>query len=163
MTMPLFAYIEVALLKLHVVNEEAENEICHPWNPAAGGNRIQRIDYAGRRHREVTAAQNVATTTSSNYMYMYLTTLRYIHPFIHSDHFYSDSSSPLLFSGATDTARMLYRSFTSKRHRQLRVKDLPKVPTWRLERNSNPRPFGRKATNLPMSHHAPCIYMIICT
>ena len=30
------------------------------------------------------------------------------------------------------------------RHRQLQVKDLPKVPTWRLERDSNPRPFGRK-------------------
>ena len=25
----------------------------------------------------------------------------------------------------------------------------------RLEQNSNPRPFGRKTTNLPMSHHAP--------
>src|SRR6218665_2395564 len=30
-----------------------------------------------------------------------------------------------------------------------------KVPTWRLERESNPRPFGREATNLSMSHHAP--------
>src|SRR6218665_3651025 len=44
--------------------------------------------------------------------------------------------------------------FTLKRHRQLRGKDLPKVPTWRLERDSNPRPFGRKATYLPMSHQA---------
>ena len=42
-----------------------------------------------------------------------------------------------------------------KRHRQLQVKDLPKVPTWRLERDSNLRPSGRKATNLPMSHHVP--------
>src|SRR6218665_268311 len=49
------------------------------------------------------------------------------------------------------TARILHRSFTPKRHRQLRVKDLPNVPTWRLERNSNPRPFGRKASNLLMS------------
>src|SRR6218665_1509249 len=39
-------------------------------------------------------------------------------------------------------------------HRQLRVKVLPKVPVWRLERDSNPQPFGRKAPNLPMSHHA---------
>jgi len=23
---------------------------------------------------------------------------------------------------------------------------LPKVPTWQLERDSNPRPFGRKAS-----------------
>ena len=28
---------------------------------------------------------------------------------------------------------------------------------WRLELYSNPRPFERKATNLPMSHHAPHI------
>ena len=33
--------------------------------------------------------------------------------------------------------------------------ELPKIPTWRLERNLNPRPFGQKATNLPMVHHAP--------
>src|SRR6218665_3526013 len=28
--------------------------------------------------------------------------------------------------------------------------DLPKVPTWRLERDSNPRPSGRKVSFLPM-------------
>ena len=39
--------------------------------------------------------------------------------------------------------------------RALWARKLLKVPTWRLERDSNPRPFGRKATNLPMSHHAP--------
>src|SRR6218665_1701973 len=33
--------------------------------------------------------------------------------------------------------------------------NLPKVPTWRPERDSSPRPFGRKAMNLPMSHCAP--------
>ena len=75
--------------------------------------------------------------------------------FIHSGYFYSASSSALLHRGASDTARILCRSVTPKRHRQLRVKDLPKVPTWLLERDSNPRPSGRKATNLPMSHHAP--------
>src|SRR6218665_2015961 len=26
---------------------------------------------------------------------------------------------------------------------------------WQPERDSNPRPFGRKALNLPMSHHVP--------
>ena len=81
--------------------------------------------------------------------------------FIHSGHFYSASSSPLLLRGTVNTARILCRSFTPKHHRQLRVKDLPKVPTWRLERDSNPRPFGRKVTNLPMSHHAPHIYIYI--
>src|SRR6218665_1168015 len=64
-----------------------------------------------------------------------------VHSFIHSDHFYSASSSPLLLKGAPDTARIpvLCWSFTPKRHRQLRVKGLLKVPTWRLERESNPR------------------------
>src|SRR6218665_1404350 len=40
-------------------------------------------------------------------------------PFIHSDHFYSASSSPLLLRSAPDTARILCRSFTPKRHMQL--------------------------------------------
>src|SRR6218665_637458 len=62
------------------------------------------------------------------------------------------------YSEALATQHGYCRSVTLKLHRQLRVKDLPKVPTWRLERDSNPRPFGRKATNLPMSHHAPRIF-----
>src|SRR6218665_1132063 len=71
----------------------------------------------------------------------------YYHPsssssFIHLGHFYSASSSPLLLRGAPDTARILYQSFTPKRHMPLRVKDLPKVPTWRLERDSNQRLSG---------------------
>ena len=52
-------------------------------------------------------------------------------------------------------ARILWRNLTPKRRRQLRGKDLPKVPMWRLKRDSNPRPFRRKAPDLPMSHHAP--------
>src|SRR6218665_1312668 len=59
------------------------------------------------------------------------------------------------YSEALPTAWILCRSFTPKCHRQLRVKDLPKVPTWRLEWDSNQRHFGRKATNLPIIHHAP--------
>ena len=80
-----------------------------------------------------------------------------IHSFIHSGYFYSASSSTLILRGAPGTARILCRSFTPKHHRQLRVKDLPKVPTWRLEWNSNTRPFGQKETNLPMSHQTPHI------
>src|SRR6218665_545896 len=53
----------------------------------------------------------------------------FIHSFIHSDHFYSASLGPLLLRSAPGTVRILCRSFTPKRHRQLRVKDLPKVPT----------------------------------
>src|SRR6218665_1045784 len=52
--------------------------------------------------------------------------------------------------------------YTLKRYRQLQVKELPKVPTWRLERDSNPRPSGRKASSLPMRHQAPqrCITLL---
>ena len=64
-------------------------------------------------------------------------------------------SSPLLLRSAPDTARILCRSFTPKRHRQLQVKDLPKVPTWRLERDSNPRPSDWKVSTQPMRHHVP--------
>ena len=80
--------------------------------------------------------------------------------FIHSDHFNSASSSPLLLRGALDAARILCRSFTPKRHRQLWVKNLPKVPVWRLERESNPWPIGRKASSLPM-HHTLIVLLII--
>src|SRR6218665_2049523 len=72
-----------------------------------------------------------------------------------SDHFYSASSIPLLYilRSAPGTARILCRSFT--RHRQLWVKDLPKVPTWRRERESIPRPSGLKLSTQPMRHHVP--------
>ena len=48
---------------------------------------------------------------------------------------------------------------TLKRYRQLREKDLPKVSTWQLD--SNLRPFGRKARNLPLCHYVPPIIWII--
>jgi len=67
-----------------------------------------------------------------------------IHSFIHSDHFYSASSSPFLLRSTPDTARILCWSFTPKRHRQQWAKDLPKVPTLRLVRESNPRLSGWK-------------------
>ena len=70
--------------------------------------------------------------------------------FIHSGYFYSVSSSPLLLR-----ARILCRNYTPKRHRQLWVKDLLWVPMWRLERESNPWPFGRKTLTLPMRHTCP--------
>ena len=47
---------------------------------------------------------------------------------------------------------------TPKRYRQMQVKDLPKVPTWRLEWDSNLQPSGWKAPNLPLSHHTPHIF-----
>src|SRR6218665_2309357 len=87
--------------------------------------------------------------------YKILVLYEFIHSSIHSGYFYSVSSSPLLLRGTTDAARILCWSFTPKRHRQLRVKDLPKARTWWLERDSNPRPFGRKASNVPMIHKSP--------
>ena len=79
----------------------------------------------------------------------------FIHSISHSGYFYSASSSPLPLRGAFNTAHILCRSITPKSHRQLLVRDLPKVPTWRLEGGSNPRPFGQKAPNLPMRHQTP--------
>src|SRR6218665_1779034 len=86
--------------------------------------------------------------------------------FIHSGHYYSASSSLLLAYSEGLPTQHGYCAGVSrchtcfnlddlnlKRHRQLRVKDLPKVHTWRLEQDSNPQPSGRKASTLPMHHH----------
>ena len=72
-------------------------------------------------------------------------------PLIHSFNSYSASSIPLLLRSAPKITLILCGNFTPKRHRQLRVKDLPKVPTWRLEWDSNPRPsgYGIDSTNAP--------------
>src|SRR6218665_1257434 len=89
----------------------------------------------------------------------------YLCTFIQAISLYSASSNPLLLRGAhPDTARILCLSFTPKRHRQLRVEDVSTVPiyTWRPQWDSNPRPFGRKAPNLPMSHHAPHASLHVC-
>src|SRR6218665_3614877 len=78
------------------------------------------------------------------HMHAYISVYTTVDSFKHSGYFLSASSSSLLPRGASDTARILCRSFTPKRHRQL----------WRLERDSSPRPFGRKTSNLPMNHSA---------
>ena len=52
-----------------------------------------------------------------------------IHSFIHSGHFYSAPSSPLLLRGAPDYSTDTVSEFHAEAHRQLQVKDLPKVPT----------------------------------
>src|SRR6218665_2628032 len=62
--------------------------------------------------------------------------------FIHSGHFYSAPSSYLLLRGAPDYSTDAVSEFHAEAHRQLQVKDLLKVPTWRLERESNPHPSG---------------------
>src|SRR6218665_1841856 len=55
---------------------------------------------------------------------------------IHSGYFYSASSSPLLLIGALNYSIDTVSDML-KRYRQLRVKDLTKVPTWWLEWDSN--------------------------
>src|SRR6218665_1172445 len=67
--------------------------------------------------------------------------------FVHYGYFYSASSSPLLLRDAPDYSIDTVGVNKPKHYRQLRVKDLPKVPTWRLEWDSNLRPSGRKALN----------------
>ena len=63
---------------------------------------------------------------------------------------YSASSSSLLLRDAPDTARILCRSFMLKHHRQLQVKDLPKVPTARAGfEPTTLRTKGDESTNEP--------------
>src|SRR6218665_3868584 len=66
----------------------------------------------------------------------------FTHSFIHSGHFYSAPSSPLLLRGAPDYGTDTVSEFHAEAHRQLQVKNLPKIPTWWLERESNSRPSG---------------------
>ena len=76
-----------------------------------------------------------------------------LNSFIHSGHFYSTPSSPLLLGDAPDYSTDTVSEFHTEVHRQLQVKDLPKVPTWRLERESNPRPSGWESSSQPRHHH----------
>src|SRR6218665_3320890 len=51
----------------------------------------------------------------------------YTDRFIHSGHFYSASSSPLLLRGAPDYGTDTVSEFYAEAHRQLLAKDLPNV------------------------------------
>ena len=77
------------------------------------------------------------------------------HSFIHSWYFYSAFSSTLLLRGAPDYGIHSVSELTRQSTTALPVKDLPKVPTWQLEWDSNMWPSGRKALNLSLSYHAP--------
>src|SRR6218665_1575087 len=61
-----------------------------------------------------------------------------IHSCIHSGHFYS-APSPLQLRGAPDYSTDTVSEFHAEAHGQLQIENLPKVPTWRLERESNAR------------------------
>jgi len=80
---------------------------------------------------------------------------------IHSGYFYSAFSSSLL-RGAPDTARighLLCRIFTPNATANCEWRTYVAA----IERDSNPRPFGRKAPNLPMRHHAPKYFLHLST
>src|SRR6218665_1492151 len=80
--------------------------------------------------------------------------LSFIHSFIQT--FSIEPLQVHYYSKAPQHCTNTVRSFTPKRQMQLRVKDLSKVSTWRLDRDSNPRPSGRKASTPPMRNHAEC-------
>src|SRR6218665_1514956 len=63
-----------------------------------------------------------------------------LHSFIHCVHFYSAPSNPLLLRAAPDYSTNTVSELHAEAHRQLQVKDLPKVPTWRLERERESQP-----------------------
>ena len=78
----------------------------------------------------------------------------FIHLFIHFRYLYS-APSRFLLRGAPDYSADTESEFHAEAHEQLRVKDLPRVPTRRLEVDSNPQPSGCKAPNIPLHHRAP--------
>src|SRR5688572_11361243 len=63
--------------------------------------------------------------------------------------------SRFLLRGASDYSADTESEFHAEAHEQLRVKDLPRVPTRRLEVDSNPPPSSCKAPNIPLHHRAP--------
>ena len=71
----------------------------------------------------------------------------------------SASRSTSLSEALPTTAMTLFRSLHAEALQATAMKDLLKVPTWRLERDSNPRPTDQKASTLRVRHHAPQIYV----
>jgi len=85
----------------------------------------------------------------------------FIHSFIHSGHCYRAPLSPLLLRDAPDHSTDTVSGFHAEAHRQLQIKNMPKVPTWRLERESNPRPSGWKSSSKPRRHHVPQFHLVV--
>src|SRR5688572_33474191 len=78
----------------------------------------------------------------------------FIHSFIHFRYLYS-APSRFLLRGAPDYSADAESELHAEAHEQLRVKDLPRVPTRRLEVDSNPQSSRCKAPNIPVHHRAP--------
>src|SRR6218665_528063 len=90
------------------------------------------------------SARDRPTTTELQWSSQRLVTKAWLHHGrIHSfGHFYGAPSNPLLLRGTPDYSTDTVSEFPAEAHRQLQVKDLPKVLAWRLEWESNPRPSG---------------------
>src|SRR6188768_3396356 len=58
--------------------------------------------------------------------------------------------SRFLLRGAPKYSADTESEFHAEAHEQLRVKNLPRVPTRRLEVDSNPQPSSCKAPNIPL-------------
>ena len=92
-------------------------------------------------HSEVIVSQSINQSVNQYWKNKHISMLGNVTAtvqFIHSGYFYSASSIPLLLRSTPDTSRILCRSFTPKGHKLLRVKDLPKVPTWRIRTHHPP-------------------------
>ena len=70
-------------------------------------------------------------------------------------YFYSAIHSMSLSEALQSTAMIVCRSSDAEALHATVSEGLPKAPTWRLERDSNPRPSARKTSTLPMRHNAP--------
>src|SRR5688572_3663471 len=95
-------------------------------------------------HTSKTVASDVRNTALCMYVCMYVCMITC----------YS-APSRFLLRGAPDYSADTESEFHAEAHEQLRVKDLSRVPTRRLEVDSNPQPFGCKAPNIPLHHRAP--------
>ena len=114
------------------------------------------------RHKRFLKIQNEWYITHNSSLCT-ITHFESFHSFVHSAIsiaplqvlYYSEGRTP---DYSTDTVS----EFHAEAHRQLQVKDLPKVPTRRLERESNPRPSGWNSLSQPRHHHVPYKFIKIC-
>src|SRR6218665_1586910 len=75
------------------------------------------------------------------------------HSFIHSCILYN-----YYYSDALSTQHGYCVAVSCEAPHETASEGLALGPTWRLERESNPRPSGRELLTVPMSHHAPNSY-----
>src|SRR5688572_3305793 len=83
--------------------------------------------------------------------------------FIHFRYLYS-APSRFLLRGASEYSADTESEFHAEAHEQLRVKDLPMVPTRWLEVDSNPQPSGCIAAGgLRVRIHLKGVYLVPCS